>query len=422
MKKILSLIFSLLILTGCTNLADKENVLNLLSSPKLSKRESDIVTAITDYLGQDIILKYPRRGNNFSPVQMVDLIGNSEKEAVVMYIAPGIGVNVRICILSNETGKWVVKYDSEGFGKNIYNIDFNLNLEKRAYQIVVGYTFSDSSEKFLTVYTIDDDNEDVNMDVQTFICQDYALYDVTDDGLDELIVAGLSGNNKHTQIIIMTADETGKFNNLTESTLSVPNAQVTNIKFSKNEFSENEAIVIDYYDSRYRVTTQGMCYIDGELKTLLSPDTVQKYWNYDYYLNSRDVDGDGYIETPTIISTENSHNEDLKFMEWTSFFYEKPDRKYFGVCNAPLGMYFPLPDAWQNYVYLEGEGNEWKVLKLSDCNELIKFEKVSYADEFELEENQKIVSEGTNYVKVTFDESVSIKQQNYICNGFIYIK
>ena len=124
MKRILTLLLAVLTFTGCSGLADKDNIINLLSSPKLSQRESEVVAVIKEHLGQDVILKYPKQGNNISPVQLVDLSSDGTEEAVVLYTAPNTGNNVRVAVLSQNENGWQLEYDAEGYGTEIYKIVF----------------------------------------------------------------------------------------------------------------------------------------------------------------------------------------------------------------------------------------------------------------------------------------------------------
>ena len=131
MKRFLALLLVLLTLSGCSGFANKDNIINLLSSPKLSQRESEIVESIKAHLGRDIILKYPKQGENVSPVQITDLSGDGTDQAVVLYTAPGQGGNVRMAVLTASDEGWRIDYDSEGYGTEFYKIIFaNLDGEK----------------------------------------------------------------------------------------------------------------------------------------------------------------------------------------------------------------------------------------------------------------------------------------------------
>lgn len=421
MKRFLPLLLAMLMLTGCDGFANKDNIINLLSSPKLSRRESRIVTTINDHLGQDIILKYPKQGSNISPVQMMDLSGDGIDEAVVLYTAPGIGGNVRLAVLSQQDETWHIDYEGEGFGSEVHSISFANLFQSEGKQIIAGYSYSDSSEKFLSIYFTD--NGQVT-DVQHQTCQDYLVADVTGDNVQDIVLAGVNADNQHTQLRILSTFDNGILTSFAAKKLNVPNARVTNIALSKNDFSDSMAILVDYTDSYFRVYTQGFYFEDYKLNTILSPDRVQKRWVYDYSLVSRDVDGDGYLETSTVIDTGNTMPENLKFMEWTSYLTQQPVRKYYGFCEGESGIYFCLPDLWQNYIVMAygRDENTWLLMQTSDGKVIVTFELLSAGYDEQLTDNRVIVSTGTLQIKVTFDDSVSADQRTYIANGLMYIK
>ncbi len=421
MKRFLPLLLAMLMFTGCDGFANKDNIINLLSSPKLSRRESRIVTSINDHLGQEIILKYPKQGSNISPVQMMDLSGDGIDEAVVLYTAPGIGGNVHLAVLSQQEETWRIDYEGEGFGSEVHSISFANLFQSEGKQIIVGYSYSDSSEKFLSIYFTY--NGQVT-DVQHQTCQDYLVADVTGDNVQDIVLAGVNADNQHTQLRILSTFDNDMLTSFASKKLNVPNARVTNIALSKNDFSDSMAIVVDYTDSYFRVYTQGFYFEDYKLNTILSPDQVQKRWVYDYNLVSRDVDGDGYLETSTVIDTGNTMPENLKFMEWTSYLTQQPVRKYYGFCEAESGIYFRLPDLWQNYIVMAygRDENTWLLKQTTDEKIIVTFELLSAGYDEQLTDNQIIVSTGTLQIKVTFDDSVSADQRAYIANGLMYIK
>ena len=238
------------------------------------------------------------------------------------------------------------------------------------------------------------------------------------------MLAGINSDNKHTQLRILSNQGNSALAVVAAKQLSVPNSRVTNIIVSYTDFSDKNAILLDYTDSYFRVYTQAVYYEDYNLKTVLAPEVVQKRWVYDYSLNSKDVDGDGFAETPTVILSDFSQSENLKFMEWTGFLYNEPVRKYYGFCEADSGIYFPLPDNWQNLVSLRyGEDkNIWQVVKISDETVLAQFDLLSTGYSYQLEDDQAMASSGTLQVRITFDESVAADQREYITNGMMYIK
>ncbi|MBP0980335.1 MAG: hypothetical protein J6Q18_02090, partial [Oscillospiraceae bacterium] len=235
MKRFLALLLVLLTLSGCSGFANKDNIMNLLSSPSLSQRESEIVECIKAHLGRDIILKYPKQGENVSPVQITDLSGDGTDQAVVLYSAPGQGGNIRMAVLTAADDGWRLDYDSEGYGTEIYKIIFaNLN-GGAGKQIIVGYTFADSSEKILAVYTVD--GEGIR-EMEYRSCQDFIVEDVTGDTAKDIVLAGINSDNKHTQLRILSNQGNSALALLAAKQLSVPNSRVTNIIISNTEFSD----------------------------------------------------------------------------------------------------------------------------------------------------------------------------------------
>ncbi|MBQ8604573.1 MAG: hypothetical protein IJ410_07005 [Oscillospiraceae bacterium] len=422
MKRLFSLLLLLsFMLTGCSGIASRNNILSLLSSPRLSRRESRIITAINRHLGQDIVLKYPKAGLNVSPVQFVDLNGDNTEEAAVLYSAENTGSNVRMAVLTQSEDEWDVVYDKEGYGTEVYKITFTDMTRSGDRQIVVGYTFSDSSEKITSVYFTDDN---AVTEENTYTCQDYVIYDITGDGAEDMILAGVNADNQRTQVRVLSAHYNDYLTSLSVKQIPVRNATVTNIAFSKSDFADSEVILVDYHDAYRRFYTEAIKFDGYNLEPVLSHDVVQKIWNFGYSLNSRDIDGDGYYETPTVIDDGNPYSFNLKQMEWTCFLLNEPVRKYYGVCEARSGVYFPLPYEWQGLISLvngEKEG-EWAVLRTSSGRPLVNFSLVNAGADTETGAGSIIVGKGTIQVKLIFAREVTAEQRDYISEGMMYIK
>ncbi len=421
MKRLISLLFPLIFLmTGCSGIASRNNILSLLSSPKLSQRESQIITAVNRHVGRDIILKYPKSGENVSPVQLTDLNGDGIQEAVVLYSAVNTGSNVRIAVLTENNENWTIAYDKEGYGSSVYKITYAHMSASDDMQIIVGYTFSDSSEKILSVYRTD------NLQVtgeNTFTCQDYVTYDITGDGNEDLILAGINADNQRTQVKVLSCHYNDYLTSLSTKQISVKNATVTGIAFSRSDLAEGDVILVDYCDSYRRFYTEGMKFDGYNIDSVLGPDVVQKIWDFGYSLNSRDTDNDGYYETPTVIDDGNPYSFNLKQMEWTCFLLNEPVRKSYGVCEANSGIYFPLPYEWQGFISLSnGEDGRWTVLRTSSGRPLVSFDPVKSGDSRDITDSEIIVGIGTIEVKITFSQEVTAEQREYISGGMMYIK
>ena len=90
-KLALALVFSALLLTGCSSYGDVET---LLRAPQLSGESSALQKALNSYLGGSATLKYPASGDFLSPFAFGDWDGDGEDEATVLYTADTTGSNV----------------------------------------------------------------------------------------------------------------------------------------------------------------------------------------------------------------------------------------------------------------------------------------------------------------------------------------
>ena len=95
-KLALALVFSALLLTGCSSYGDVET---LLRAPQLSGESSALQKALNSYLGGSATLKYPASGDFLSPFAFGDWDGDGEDEATVLYTADTTGSNVCLAVL-----------------------------------------------------------------------------------------------------------------------------------------------------------------------------------------------------------------------------------------------------------------------------------------------------------------------------------
>ncbi len=410
---------ALMVFSSCTRFSSADNIMELLSSPKLSKNESRIVQAISEHLDRDIFLRYPKRETRLSPVQLVDLNGDGKNEAVALYSCPSLGGNARMAVLTADGEEWTMFRDNEGLGSEIYDIAFEPLENGGNSKIIVSYTFSDYGEKILTIYSL---SEDGRVDAEAFNCQGYIVRDVTGDGVSDIAYAGVNANNQYTRLNIITNDPSIREDADLSWEIPVPNSRVTNIAFTLTDFSPIGAVIIDYYDTYRMVYTQAFSLDENGLVELMPSNLVQKVWRADYPLSGRDVDRDGYIETPTVIDTDLARSSDVCFMEWTNFMKEEPERKLFGVCDTANGTYYRLPEEWQDLVYATRDDDGHLCVKRVDTDEeLIRFEILPPGD-VTAGEDEVIVTKGMMRTRLSFAPSVSTIQKNYISTRFFSIK
>ncbi len=417
MKKLLILILSTVFLSACSDLYNGDDMLELLSSPELSQREAEIVSALEEHLQGEVVLKYLKEGENTSPIQYIDINQDSVSEAIAFYNLPQSSGYIRMAVLVKEEDVWTVSDDSEGFGTEVLSIN-TISIDKsKGKQLLVSYTFSNTTEKMVTIYYFE--NNELSQPY-TQLCQSYIASDITGDDNTDLIIGQTNLNDRSPSIKLISLDENEEINEVAQYTLDVSNADIFSMQLSRTSKSDTPALVIDYKDNQGLIYTEAISYYENIFNNVLGNDVVRKLWQYDYYLYSIDVDSDGYLETPTVIDGE---DENLKFMEWTNFLQEPAVRKYYGISDAENAIFIALPDEWQNYVTANQilEDN-WQISSSIQQEVLLNIEIINPGSSYEENEDTQLVNVGVLRLLLTFSQEVSSEQQEYITNNIFSLK
>ncbi len=365
MKKILGLVLSVILLSGCSLGASSDNVIELLSSPKLSENETEIVSAITLYSDAEVVLKYLKEADNISPIQYIDVDGNGVDEAIVFYTSPSTSGYVKMAVLYDNDGVWEVVDDLSGLGTEVLNVSLVQLDKSKGNQLVVTYSFANTLEKVITVYSYSDGNL-----VETYnqLCQSYIMSDITSDGNIDIIIGQPNVENILPSIKLISLNEENQIAVVADYELNVANAEIQSLKLSKTSKSETPAVVVDYKDNQNVIHTQAITYSDNEFISVLESSVIQKIWSFNYPLISFDIGNDNYLETSTIIQA--SESENLDYMEWTSYLTDPIERKLFGVVDGRNQIFVSMPEEWQGYIFLnEISSVEWNVIAVNNSEE-----------------------------------------------------
>ena len=182
-KLALALVFSALLLTGCSSYGDVET---LLRAPQLSGESSALQKALNSYLGGSATLKYPDSGDFLSPFAFGDWDGDGEDEAAVLYTADTTGSNVCLAVLEpSGEDSWRVSRTVEGLSSEVENFNTANLKNAESQQLVVGYS-SAQGDSYCVVYQYDGEN------ITTVISQSYT----------QLLLADLTGKKDTTDLVL----------------------------------------------------------------------------------------------------------------------------------------------------------------------------------------------------------------------------
>lgn len=413
----------ILTLTGCNSMWGRSNITSLLSAPKFSQTESEIVKAIDNHIGENITLKHSSQQGYSSPVQLIDINGDEKDEAVVFYYALNKGANIRMAVLSYDDEKWSIVSDKEGLGTEVFYFSAVTLDGTDTKQLLVGYLTANIDENFFAAYFTGSDAEESEY-VES--CQDIIVGDVTYDGCDDVILTNRTSDGR-MRLRSLSYSEDGGFKVVGTRLLRHYNIDITRFTLAQSRAGET-VLYADYRDDYNQMHTEGMVFRDGgKMYDAFQQTVVSKWWEYTRDLNCVDIDGDGYIETPSVIQEERTEEPAvLKTVEWTDYTLEQPVRSYIGIYDTQQGLFVAIPDSWQNNIVTEYNADSWQILRKAENEDeeaqlLLTVTQVEYRNDIETGAYSYIVYKDTKTWHLSFEKQVDLSEIQHILKSVTYL-
>lgn len=173
----------LLGLTGCSGLSAEE----LYQLPEASKDYYDLQAAINELLDQGLSYQAPTSGARQEPVQLTDLDGDGEDEAVAFF-RTGSG-EVTVYVLDKIEGVYTPAAVIDGAGLTVVSVEYADLFGEGKLEIILTCQVSQSVTQALQVYRF---GENGAVNVLTAGCSQYSLADLDGDNNPELFC--ITGN------------------------------------------------------------------------------------------------------------------------------------------------------------------------------------------------------------------------------------
>lgn len=350
MKRIILIVLSCLMLTGCE--AFTFSVDELLSAPSISDDQAALKQALYDNVGHSVTLAYPQSGEYRSAFVIADLDGDDNDEALVFYTsssatASGTGENVRAAVFDKgESGDWHAMYEVAGGGSSVDTVivtDYG-----DVTDIVIGYGTSVHDESTVSIYRYENGILRSTYDgwYTTMISADIDLC-----GTDEIVLFKKSG----TVVSVGVIKSSDGLSYVTpERTLTSSVSAISNYT-SGLLYGETGALFIDVTDEDGYLLTE-VVYLEGDTLTCLSSVDSKLLWVTERtggYL-SMDYDNDGIVEIPTLgLFSGYSAGSGAEYMvNWLSYSQDEnafttESSAYYSLSDSYI---FKLPSRWTNFV------------------------------------------------------------------------
>ncbi len=276
---------------------------SLLTPPKLTEDQNEIYRELINSVGS-VKLKYPKSGDYRSAFVLENIDNEAGIEALVFYESKNVQSGesaLRMKILDKNEEKWEAVYDLACPGSEVESITFSSLGSSGNVDIIVCYSMLNQTEKSFTVLNYLDGTPKL-LYSSGYSCLE--VYDLNNDGLDELLTVTVDKVNKVSVAMMFTNGENG-FEKLSETMIFGKAASYNRV--SKGKLNEEmPAIFLDYTKGTGQ-SGSDVLYCYGN--TLFCPNSwgstsdsvnISRVLNdYMAEIYSSDIDGDGFVEVPS---------------------------------------------------------------------------------------------------------------------------
>jgi hypothetical protein len=337
------------LISGCfTKSAD-----DLYALPELSEGYLQLQEQLSAILSKGAEYAPPMSGMNRQSVQLEDLDGDGEKEALAFFVATGDPKPLKIVIFKRLEGEYTEVARIEGEGANIesiYYADFDGSGRK---EIIVGWQIG-AGMGILALYSLRD--YQINMLVSTDYTE-YNVYDLNRDSTPELLVTRLSQSELSGEVTMYSVEPDGEVTTSSAHLSSgVEALQRIRIGMLRGHVP---ALFVESGINGSAVVTDILVADGAGIRNLtanpvsgISEETVRTYKN----VYCTDVDGDGVMDVPRPVLLPMQTETSYWSIDWYN--YEtggKAEKIMSTYHNYTDGWYVILPDDWVGNITIRRE-------------------------------------------------------------------
>lgn len=347
--RFLPLLLACLLLGGCF----LEPAEGLYAVPKQSEEYYDLQNAIELALPDGAVYAPPVSGDNQQVVQMVDLDGDGEDEAVVYCKTTG-ELPLGIYVFDRQNDAFTLAASVQGAGSAFHHVSYVAFDDQPGYELVVGRQISDQVPQLMNVYSL---RGGTLTELMSTEYAEFVTADLDADSRQEIVVLH-SGGDSQNGIAELYCWAGGQLKREREVSMSVAVSSVKRILtgymcrnvaavFVASEYSDG-SLITDIFVFRDGVFTNLSRSEDAntDVQTLR-----------DYYIYGGDIDKDGLIELPMLCPMPSldydASSQDQYLVSWYNLHLDgSRDEKLLTFHCHTGGWYLQIPTLWQEHLVL----------------------------------------------------------------------
>ena len=326
---------------------------DLYSLPSLPAEYTELNNCINQIIDSGAEYAAPVSGTNIQPVQMKDLDGDGQQEAVAFFRNSADEKPLKICIFTAVGDTYEQSAVIEGSGTAIYSIEYSDLDNDGRQELIVGWRVSTDAQA-LTVYSLRTGQPEELMRTNYV---KYAITDLDQDQMQELVV--LRSDEEGSGLADYYCWQDGGVLNLgssarISSTMAELSGQQGRVQKGTLRDGEPALFITGVEDSVWAITDI-LAAREGELYNLLLSDMTGVSGEIVAYqgLVPTDINSDGITELPQPVVTLGQDNSASQgqWVNWRT--YDSAGTAELALStyhNMEDGWYLQLPKEWQGRV------------------------------------------------------------------------
>lgn len=331
----------LLMLTGCVGRSADA----LYALPRQSEEYYALQTAIDGVMTGSFTYSAPASGSNQQAVQLSDLDGDGQEEAIV-FLKSVEEQPLKVYIFAPKGEAYESIAVLEGDGSAFDSVEYTDLDGQPGQEILVGKRISDQVLQSLSVYTCKGGSM---VELLSTNYTEFRTVDLNSDDRKDLFVLR-SEAEERAAIAELYSMENDQLQRQGEASLSVDAQSVRRIISGDMSAGTPAVFVASTYDEA-SIITDIFALRDGNFlnvsaagETGLSTQTVRSYTSY-----ATDIDGDGLIELPSLMAlpTYEADSETFWLIDWYNLYPDGARQvKLTTYHNHSGGWYLTIPGSW----------------------------------------------------------------------------
>lgn len=335
-------------LSGC--LKSTEDLYRL---PQQTSLYQNLQAEIAAVLNAGAEYSAPVAGQNRQPIQLADLDGDNEDEAIV-FLKTGEAMPLKAYIFERIEGQYKLNTIIEGNGTSFQSVEYAQLDGVGGLELLIGWQVSNQVTKAITAYSM---RADGMIELLSANYSEYKTVDLNTDGLTDVMVLRFSAEDQ-SGVAELYSYRGGQMERAPEADMSTGVSSIKRIITGYMDANVPAVFVASLYADNF-IVTDVFALKDGTFQNVAVKDETGKASTVrNYYVYATDIDNDGLIELPNPVALK-QYNAEATDNYWSIEWYNltltgERVLKKTTYHNYTGGWYMDLPEQWENLVVYRG--------------------------------------------------------------------